>query len=98
MNKYTTMYSIILIVFVILSVLFSLYVKKLLAPIKRMALALKGYSPNTKVEFPDILQNNEIGLISNALSDMQESILNYSLTLRTLHQLKFLKSDLIGTN
>jgi hypothetical protein len=25
-------------------------------------------------------------------------VLNYKLTLRTLHQLKFLKSDLIGTN
>jgi len=86
MNKYTNMYIIILIVFVILSLLFGLYVKKLLTPIKKMALSLKGYSPNKKIEFPDILQNNEIGLISKALSNMQERILNYSKEQKNINQ------------
>ncbi|MDD2357543.1 MAG: diguanylate cyclase [Thiovulaceae bacterium] len=65
-------------VFSIFFLLFSLYVKRLLSPLRKIAESLKKYSPNQKIDIPLITQNNEIGLISNALIDMQNNILEYS--------------------
>lgn len=58
--------------------LFGLYVKKLLSPLRNIARLLKNYSPDHKVDIPYKEQNNEIGLISKALNNMQQSIFKYS--------------------
>jgi len=85
-HKYKKLSITLLITFGILSLLFSLYVKKLLFPIKRMAISLKNYSPDKKIIFPNISQNNEIGLISNALNNMQEKISKYSKEQKNINQ------------
>ncbi|MCF6331294.1 MAG: EAL domain-containing protein [Sulfurimonas sp.] len=78
MEKYTKVMFILLFVLSVIFILFSLYVKKLLSPLRKIARLLKNYSPNQKIKFPFILKNNEIGLISNALNNMQEKNFQYS--------------------
>ena len=77
-NKYNKTLVESFFVFSIFFLLFSLYVKKLLSPLRKIAESLKNYSPNQKIDIPLIAQNNEIGLISNSLIDMQKNILEYS--------------------
>ena len=77
-DKYTTLLIEILIALVLFFLLFSLYVKRLLSPLRQIAKALKNFSPNKKVNLPLIKEHNEIGLISNALNDMQKKILEYA--------------------
>ena len=77
-NKYTNLLIEVLFAFGIFFLLFSLYVKKLLSPLKQIAHSLKFYSPNHEMNIPFIKQDNEIGLISNALNNMHHKILDYS--------------------
>lgn len=77
-NKYKNLISILLLVLTVLFVLFGLYVKYLLSPLRRMAKSLKNYSPDRKMECLFLSQNDEIGLISNALNDMQKKISEHS--------------------
>lgn len=77
-SKYTDLTILLIISLVVLLTLFGLYVKKLLSPLKQISKLLKNYSPNKNIDIPFISQNNEIGLISNALSNMQKKILQYS--------------------
>ncbi len=77
-KKYTTLLIEVFIAFTLFFLLFSLYVKKLLSPLRKIANSLRNYSPNKEVEIPFVEQNNEIGLISNALINMQQKILQYS--------------------
>jgi len=77
-DRYTTLLIKVLFVFGIFFLLFSLYVKRLLSPLRRIARLLKGYSPDTNINIPFDNQNNEIGFISNALNNMQHSIMQYS--------------------
>jgi len=77
-NKYKNLVVILLFVLTILFILFGFYVKYLLSPLKIIATSLKDYSPNQEMEIPFISQNNEIGLISIALNNMQDKILQYS--------------------
>lgn len=58
--------------------LFSLYVRKLLSPLKKIAAFLKCYSPDTVLSIPFSEKANEIGLISRALNEMQAKISEYS--------------------
>lgn len=78
MQKYTNIILVLLLVLSVILILFSLYVKKLLSPLRKIAKSLKNYSPNKEIRVPFISQNNEIGLISNALNDMQQKIFQYS--------------------
>ena len=81
--------KILIIMFVALSVifiLFSLYIKKLLSPLGKITRALKEYSPDKEIDIPYISQNNEIGLISKALHNMQENIYQYSEKQKNINQ------------
>jgi len=77
-HQYTKLTLSLLFAFSALFLLFSLYVKKLLSPLRQIANSLRHYSPNKEIKVPFISQNNEIGLISNALNNMQQRILQYS--------------------
>ncbi|OHE04765.1 MAG: diguanylate cyclase [Sulfurimonas sp. RIFOXYD12_FULL_33_39] len=77
-NKYKNLVVVLLFVLSILFILFASYVKYLLSPLKTIALSLKNYSPSQEIEIPFTSQNNEIGLISNALHNMQDKIRQYS--------------------
>ena len=77
-DKYTNLLIQVLLSFGIFFLLFSLYVKKLLSPLKKIAKLLKTYSPDKNINIPFNNQNNEIGFISNALNNMQQSIIQYS--------------------
>ena len=77
-DKYTTLLIKLLFLFGIFFLLFSLYVKKLLSPLRQIASLLKSYSPDKNINIPFDHQNNEIGFISNALNNMQHSIVQYS--------------------
>ena len=77
-DKYTNLTLLLLVALVVLFILFGLYVKKLLSPLVKIAASLKYYSPDKKMDIPFLSQNNEIGLISNALNGMQQKISEYS--------------------
>ncbi len=78
MHKYTKVMLTLLLVLGIIFILFSLYVKRLLLPLRKIAQSLKNYSPNQEIKIPLISQNNEIGLILSALNSMQQKISQYS--------------------
>ncbi len=77
-KKYTNLTLSLLFALSILFALFGLYIKQLLSPLRKIAKLLKNYSPNKEIIFPFATINNEIGLISNALNNMQEKISQYS--------------------
>ena len=77
-NKYTNLLVKVLILFAIFFLLFGLYIKKLLSPLRRIAELLKDYSPEKNLSIPFKNQNNEIGFISSALNNMQQRIIKYS--------------------
>lgn len=86
LSKYTHLTLNLLFILSIIFILFSFYVKKLLSPLKDIAKVLKYYSPNKEIEIPFISQNNEIGLISNALNNMQNKISQYSKKQQNINQ------------
>ncbi|PLY05011.1 MAG: diguanylate cyclase [Arcobacter sp.] len=75
---YRTLLLKVLFLLGILFLLFSLYVKKMLSPLREIAKLVRGYSPDKNIHIPFDNQNNEIGFISNALNNMQQSIMQYS--------------------
>lgn len=77
-DKYKSLIIILLFVLVILFILFGFYVRYLLSPLKTIASSLRDYSPSKEIEIPFVSQNNEIGLISTALTNMQHNIIQYS--------------------
>ncbi|MDO9265548.1 MAG: EAL domain-containing protein [Sulfurimonas sp.] len=77
-SKYINLTFLLLFALVVLFILFGLYVKKLLSPLVKIAKSLKYYSPEKEMDIPFLSQNNEIGLISNALNGMQQKISEYS--------------------
>jgi len=76
--KHTGMTFYLLFGLVIIFVLFSLYIKKLLSPLRTISKLLNDYSPEQNIDIPFSSQNNEIGLISSMLNDMQKKILEYA--------------------
>ncbi|WP_373002457.1 EAL domain-containing protein [Sulfurimonas sp.] len=84
--QYSKILLIMFIVFSIIFTLFSLYVKKLLLPLRKIVKSLKKYSPDQEIEIPYVSQNNEIGLISKALNDMQKKISQYSDKQKNINQ------------
>lgn len=77
-NKHTVLTLILLLALSVLFIFFGLYVKYLLSPLRQISKSLKNYSPDNKVDIPFVSHNNEIGLISNTLNNMQQKILEYS--------------------
>ncbi len=77
-DRYTSLLLKVLFLFAIFFLIFSLYVKKLLSPLRAIASLLKGYSPEKNISIPFDNQNNEIGFISSALNNMQRRITEYS--------------------
>ena len=84
-NRYTNLLIEILFLLVIFFLLFSLYVKKLFFPLRKIAKLLREYSPDKNINIPFDNQNNEIGLISFALNNMQNSIAQYSKELQKIN-------------
>lgn len=78
LDKYTKITAALLLFLGIVFLLFGAYIKKLLSPLRKISRLLKNYSPNQEISIPFASQNNEIGLISSALNNMQEKISQYS--------------------
>ncbi|MGE4418882.1 MAG: EAL domain-containing protein [Sulfurimonas sp.] len=77
-SKHTNLTLILLSGLGIIFIFFSLYIKKLLSPLRAISKLLKEYSPEQNIEIPFASQNNEIGLISSTLNDMQQKISEYA--------------------
>ncbi|MCK4975174.1 MAG: diguanylate cyclase, partial [Sulfurimonas sp.] len=77
-NEYTKWTASMLFALGIVFLLFGMYIKKLLSPLRKIAKSLKHYSPNKEIKIPFASANNEIGLISKALNNMQHKIIQYS--------------------
>jgi methyl-accepting chemotaxis protein len=73
-DRYTSLLIKVLLLFGIVFLVFSLYVKKVLSPLRQIARLLRSYSPDKNIKIPFDNQNNEIGFISSALNNMQERI------------------------
>ncbi|WP_373035431.1 EAL domain-containing protein [Sulfurimonas sp.] len=85
-NKYTKILLIMFAIFSVIFILFSLYIKKLLLPLRKIASSLKKFSPEQVINIPYASQNNEIGLISKALNNMQKKISHYSKEQKNIHK------------
>ncbi len=85
-DRYTTLIVILLVMLAVVFFIFGAYVKKLLYPLRKIAKSLRNYSPNKEIKIPCIQQNNEIGLISHALNDMQKKIMEYSTKQQNINQ------------
>ncbi len=66
------------IVLILLFILLSLYIKRLLAPLRKIASYLNNYNPDIKRSPFLYDENNEIGLIAKELNSMQNKIQDYS--------------------
>lgn len=78
LGKYTKLTVALLVFLGIVFLLFGAYIKKLLSPLRKISRLLKNYSPDQEITVPFTSQNNEIGLISSALNNMQQNISQYS--------------------
>ena len=85
-EKYTTLLIKVLILFGIFFLIFSLYVKKILSPLRQIAEMVREYSPEKNINIPFDHQKNEIGFISSALNNMQKSIAQYSQQQKNMHK------------
>jgi len=77
-NNYRKFTLILAVVLVVLFLLLSVYIQKLLSPLRSISNALKNYQPNQEVDIPFVEENNEIGLISKALLRMQKKIIEHT--------------------
>ncbi len=77
-KKYNKLLVVMLIIMLIIFILLSLYIDKLLKPLKQIARVLKGFSPEKKIQMEPIKQNNEISLIVSALNEMQKKICDFT--------------------
>ncbi|MDK9694449.1 MAG: EAL domain-containing protein [Sulfurimonas sp.] len=77
-GKHASMTLYLLFGLVIVFLFFSLYIRKLLSPLRTISKMLKNYTPEQHIEIPFASQNNEIGLISNILNEMQHKISEYA--------------------
>lgn len=77
-SQYKNLTISLLVLLIILFVLLSVYIKRLMRPLYKIAKLLKDYTPNQDITIPYKSEQNEIGLISNALNEMQSKILKYS--------------------
>jgi len=72
-------------VFVILSSFgLYIYIKKQLFPLKRLSYLLKDYNPEIKIDIPYKNQDDEIGLISNAIDISNKKTVEFSKNLQEL--------------
>ncbi len=78
MHKYTNLLALILVILLIIFILLSVYIKDLLKPLKKVAILLKGFSPEKRLAIEPMKQNNEIALILSALHEMQEKVFDYA--------------------
>ncbi len=80
----TLFISLILIGFVM--ILFGIYLNWLLKPLKDIANKLENFNPKKMIELNCSDRDDEIGLISKALMNMQQKIKNYSLRLENINE------------
>lgn len=71
---------------IIILILLNLYISKLLKPLKNLANIFKEYSADTKIDIPYLNEQNEIGLIANAMDLSQKKTIEYSINLQNLTQ------------
>ncbi len=77
LDKYTSMSLYLTLILAALFVLYGVYIKRLLSPLREIASLVGRYTPETTIHFPSAGEDNEIGLISDALHDMQSAIAAY---------------------
>ncbi|HHH72812.1 MAG TPA: adenylate/guanylate cyclase domain-containing protein, partial [Sulfuricurvum sp.] len=58
-------------------ILFTLYLRKLLKPLRHLTTKIKDFEPGKTMKLPTNLRSDEIGQINAALSDMNERISEY---------------------
>jgi len=77
-DKYNKLLIIMLIVLVVIFTLLSVYVERLLKPLRKIARLLRDFSTEKKLEVGVIRENNEISLILSALHEMQEKVFDFA--------------------
>ena len=77
-DRYTNLLIKVLLLLGVFFLVFSLYVKRLLSPLRKIAKQLRDYTPEKNISIPFDDQKNEIGFISSALNNMHQSIMKYS--------------------
>ncbi len=78
LNQYHLFGVIMAVLFTVIIIFLSLYVKKLLRPLNTIRHLLTQYSPDQELHFPFGDRNDEIGLISTAFNTMQKKITQFT--------------------
>ena len=86
-DEYTELNMLLLLGLCLFFLLFSLYVKKLLFPLRNIANTLKNCTPECTINIPYTAERNEIGLISSSLNELQQRISEYSKQQQDINQL-----------
>ena len=79
-HRQTIIFLFALGVMVLLSLLFSFYLKSLLTPLRNIAVALRNYLPESgeSLELPQYNNEDEIGRITSALREMNQRVVAYA--------------------
>lgn len=85
-KKYTQLIVVLLLFLGVLFLVLGLYIKRLLSPLRNIAESLKHYSPDDETNIPFVPEDNEIGLISIALNEMQQKISQYAKKQHNINQ------------
>ena len=103
MEKYKRVLLFFLVGIAIFWILFTLYLNKLLSPLRQIAKKLREYTPNKPISFAFTERDDEIGAIAKALESLQKRVMEYAgklerinktLEKRVLEQTKALRERL----
>lgn len=78
MQKNNKLLIFMLVIMLIIFILLTMYIEKLLKPLKKIAKVLSSFSPEKRLEIEPMKQNNEISLIVSALNEMQKKIFDFA--------------------
>jgi PAS domain S-box-containing protein len=73
-SRYTVLVLYLLVGLSVIFLLLGLYIRNLLAPLKKIARSLYFYRPDREMAFPYADEENEIGIISGALNQMHATV------------------------
>jgi diguanylate cyclase (GGDEF)-like protein len=86
MHQYLILMTLAMVAIIFVFLALNRYIKKLLKPLKNLASMLRDYSPEVDTKIPYLDEQNEIGLISNALNISHQKTVEYATNLQNLNE------------
>jgi len=86
LNNYNKLLIAMLVVLGIIFVMLSLYIERMLKPLREVTRLLQDFSPQKKLDIKPMGQKNEISLILSALGEMQEKVFEFANQQKNLNE------------